>query len=171
MSGFSFPGTAPARNRLVGFGLVLVVLGWLVLVADLALAEAQLQGGSLVAVLSLKSDIASLAEMLVVTGLGLAILGGLREGFDALNRFFDAVLQRSAAPRPAPMPTPPEPEIGEELGPVRSAAERVATERVIPSPSAPGRNYRILPDGSIEVQTLLGTRVFANMDEARDFIR
>ena len=33
------------------------------------------------------------------------------------------------------------------------------------------RNYVILPDGSVEVDTLLGTRVFASLDEARDFIR
>lgn len=176
MSGFPFPGAAPARNRLVGCGLVLVVLGWLALVADLALADARLQGGGLVAVLSLKSDIATLAEMLVVTGLGLAVLGGLREGFDALNRFFEAVLQRSGGARPSAPPEPLDGEIGEEVVPVRSAperaaAERAATERVIPVPPAQERNYRILPDGSVEVDTLLGTRVFANMDEARDFIR
>ena len=171
MSGFTLPEAAPARNRLVGFGLILVVLGWLALVADLALADNQLQGGSLVAVLSLKSDIASLAEMLVVTGLGLAILGGLREGFDALNRFFDAVLRRSASPRPAPMPEPQDVVAAEEIGPARSWVEPAATDRVAPAPPAPARNYRILPDGSVEVETLLGTRVFANIDEARDFIR
>ena len=101
------PGGAPARNRLVGLGLVLVVSGWLALVADLVLADAQLQAGGLVATLALKNDIATLSEMLVVTGLGLAILGGLRDGFGALNRFFDAVLQRSTAARPVPMPDGP----------------------------------------------------------------
>ncbi len=176
MSGFPIPGVAPARNRLVGFGLVLVVLGWLALVADLVLADAQLQAGSLVAVLSLKGDIASLSEMLVVTGLGLSILGGLREGFGALNRFFDAVLQRSSSPRPTPMPEPPAADFDEEIAPARGGAERGAPDVAIPSapmsPMSPaGRNYQILPDGSVEVDTLLGTRVFASMDEARDFIR
>lgn len=163
------PGGAPARNRLVGLGLALVVLGWLALVADLALADAQLQPGGLVAMLALKNDVATLAEMLVVTGLGLAILGGLREGFGALNRFFDAVLQRSTATRPAPVPDVPPVALDEEVQPPRrAAAERAAPPAAAP---APGRNYQILPDGSVEVETLLGTRVFASMEEARDFIR
>ena len=171
MSGFPFPGAAPPRNRLVGFGLILVVLGWLALVADFALADAQLQPGNLVATLSVKGDIATLAEMLVLTGLGLSILGGLREGFGALNRFFDAVLQRSSSPRPSPMPEPPLDDLDDEIAPPRSAAERVAPANVMPPAPAVGRNYQILPDGSVEVETLLGTRVFASMDEARDFIR
>lgn len=171
MSAFPIPGAPPARNRLVGLGLVLVVLGWLALVADLLLADAQLQAGSLVAVLALKGDIATLAEMLVVTGLGLSILGGLREGFGALNRFFDAVLQRSASPRPPPMPEPPTAEFDAEVAPPRGGPERAASAVAVPPPPAPGRNYQILPDGSVEVETLLGTRVFASMDEARDFIR
>ena len=33
------------------------------------------------------------------------------------------------------------------------------------------RNYVILSDGSVEVETLLGTRIFATLDEARAFIR
>ncbi len=178
MSGFLIPGAPPARNRLVGFGLVLVVLGWLALVGDLVLADAQLQAGSLVAVLSLKSDIATLSEMLVVTGLGLSIVGGLREGFGALNRFFDAVLQRSASPRPTPMPEASAADFDdEEIAPARGGAERGAPAGAIPSAAIPmpmpagGRNYQILSDGSVEVDTLLGTRVFASMDEARDFIR
>jgi len=110
MSGFASPGGGRAsRNRLAGFGLALVVLGWVVLVADLTLSDSVLKEGSLVAVLSLKADIVTLAQTLVITGLGLAIVGALRDGFGALNRFFDAVLQRSSTPRPAPCRIRPRP--------------------------------------------------------------
>lgn len=167
MSGFSQAAGAPARNRLVGFGLALVILGWVILFAAMALSDAVLAAGSLVAVLSLKADALTLAQTLIGTGLGLSVLGGLREGFGALNRFFDAVLQRSAPPRPAPMPEPTFDELETITAPP-------AADRTGPAPmpsSSRERNYTILPDGSVEVETLLGTRVFASMDEARDFIR
>ena len=170
MSGFPSPGAAtPRRNRFVSFGLAMVVLGWLVLVADLVVSDTQLQAGSLVAVLALKADIATLAQSLVATGLGLAVLGGLREGFGALNRFFDAVLQRSVTQRPTPMPEPESMAVDDDIVVAPRGVDRIVPER--PAPSAQGRNYQILPDGSVEVETLLGTRVFASMDEARDFIR
>ncbi len=165
MSGFQTPGVAPRRNRFVAFGLAMVVLGWVVLVVDFLLGDAMLQAGRLVAVLSLKGDIATLAQLLVLTGLGLAILGGLRDGFGALNRFFDTVLQRSAGTRPPPMPDAYEEEM--DVVPVPHVHDRPATERH----PVTARNYTILPDGSVEVDTLLGTRIFASMEEARDFIR
>ncbi len=170
MSSFSPPGGSQPRHRLVGFGLALVILGWVVLLADLLLSDALLKAGSLVAVLSLKGDVATLAQTLVLTGLGLSLLGGLREGFGALSRFFDTVLQRSATPRPSAMPEDV-PDVGpERVVTVPHAAERMGGERAGPAP-ARDRNYSILPDGSVEVDTLLGTRIFASMEEARDFIR
>ncbi len=167
MSGFPSRRAGGAANRLVGFGLALVVLGWVVLVADLALSDAVLEAGSLVAVLSLKADIVTLAQTLVMTGFGLAIVGALREGFGALNRFFDAVLQRSSTPRPAPMPNPPTADV--QRGDLAAATQ--GGDRILSPEPHRDRNYLILPDGSIEVETLLGTRIFATMDEARDFIR
>lgn len=166
MSSFPSPNDGRPRGRLTIFGLGLVVVGWAILVADLTLGEAVLKAGSLVAVLSVKSDIVIFAQTLVLTGFGMALLGALRDGFGALNRFFDAVLQRAATPRPAPMPEPPPPE----------------DEIVVPSPYTDGRppappagkrekNYVIRPDGSVEVETLLGTRVFATIEEARGFMR
>ena len=40
-----------------------------------------------------------------------------------------------------------------------------------PRRPARGRNYSILPNGAVEVDTLLGTRVFASLDEAKDYIK
>ena len=138
-----------------------MILGWVLLLADLLLSDAVLKAGGLVAVLTLKADIATLAQTLVLTGLGLALLGGLREGFGALNRFFDAVIQRSAASRPSPMPV-----VADDIVIVPPAGERAPS--TVPHRD---RNYVILSDGSVEVDTLLGTRIFATMEEARDFIR
>ena len=161
MSDFLPPRGAGA-NRLKVFGFGLVIIGWVVLVADLTLSDSVLKAGSLVAVLALKADIVTLAQCLLFTGFGLAVLGALKDGFGALNRFFDAVLQRSSGARPTPMPTAPEPD---PVVTVPNGSDR--------SPQAPhrDRNYVILPDGSVEVETLLGTRIFATLDEARDFIR
>jgi hypothetical protein len=166
MSGFPPPAGGGAANRLLTFGSALVVLGWVVLVGDLTLSDAVLKAGSLVEVLSLKADIVTLAQTLVITGFGLAVVGALREGFGALNRFFDAVLQRSSTPRPAAMPDSRAPDVEHgDLATVTQGGDRIV-------PAAPhDRNYVVLPDGSVEVETLLGTRIFATMDEARDFIR
>ena len=160
MSDFLLSRGGTGVNRLKVFGFGLVILGWVILLADLTLSDSVLKAGSLVAVLALKADIVTLA----LTGFGLAVLGTLKDGFGALNRFFDAVLQRSSGPRPAPMPNAAE---ADDAIVVPNANDRS------PSPPAPHRdkNYVILPDGSVEVDTLLGTRIFATLDEARDFIR
>ena len=166
MSDFLPPRGGTGVNRLRGFGFGLVILGWVILLADLTLSDSVLKAGSLVAVLALKADIVTLAQCLLLTGFGLAVLGALKDGFGALNRFFDAVLQRSSGARPTPMPAAAEAEDtvvvtvpnGSDRSPGSAAQHR-------------DRNYVILPDGSVEVDTLLGTRIFATLDEARDFIR
>lgn len=164
MSDF-LPPRGAGVNRLKVFGFGLVILGWVILLGDLTLSDSVLKAGSLVAVLALKADIVTLAQCLLLTGFGLAVLGALKDGFGALNRFFDAVLQRSSGPRPTPMPAAAEAET--VVAAVPNGSDR--------SPSAAAqnrdRNYTILPDGSVEVDTLLGTRIFATLDEARDFIR
>ncbi len=164
MSDF-LPQRGAGLNHLKTFGFGLVILGWVILLADLTLSDSVLKAGSLVAVLALKADIVTLAQCLLLTGFGLAVLGALKDGFGALNRFFDAVLQRSSGARPTPMPVAAEPET--VVVTVPNGSDRS------PGPAAQQRerNYVILPDGSVEVETLLGTRIFATLDEARDFIR
>ena len=163
MSDF-LPPRGAGVNRLKVFGFGLVILGWVILLADLTLSDSILKAGSLVAVLALKADIVTLAQCLLLTGFGLAVLGALKDGFGALNRFFDAVLQRSSGPRPTPMPAAADTET--VVVTVPNGSDRS------PSPAQHrDRNYVILPDGSVEVDTLLGTRIFATLDEARDFIR
>lgn len=150
-------------DRFTRWGFAIVLLGWAVLLADMTISESVLRAGNLVAVISLRSDIVTLAQTAILSGFGLALFGALRSGFGALNRFFEAVLQRSSVPRPSPaveQPVPPSPSVASHT-----------IERMAPTGQIKDRNYVILPDGSVEVDTLLGTRVFASLDEARDFIR
>ena len=150
-------------DRFTWCGLSIVILGWVVLIADMTISESVLRAGNLVAVISLRSDIVTIAQTAILSGFGLALVGALRSGFGALNRFFEAVLQRSSAPRPAPAVEQPEPHVA------TTAPHTI--ERMAPTGQIKDRNYVVLPDGSVEVDTLLGTRVFASLDEARDFIR
>ena len=173
-------------DRFTWGGLSLVVIGWVVLLAALLISDATLKAGSLVAVMALRGDILTIAESAILSGFGLAIIGTLRSGFGAFTRFFDAVLQRSAAPKradpvhvdpmpvptpqddPPPPPRPSEPEVITIMpNPVADEPERPRTPRIKP---AKPKNYAILPDGSVEVETMFGTRVFATMEEAKDFI-
>lgn len=155
-------------DAMTWFGLAVAAIGWILLVLALVLSDAMLKAGSLVAVISLRADVVTVAQTAILSGFALAAIGSLRSGFGALNRFFEAVLHRSTtAPRPVPTAAPPLPD---PPGPVPMPQPII--ER--PAPAKPGRgkrsNYVILPDGSVEVETLLGTRVFATLDEARDFI-
>ena len=150
-------------DRFIWFGLAIVIAGWAVLLADMLISDTVLKAGTLVAVISLRSDIITIAQTAIMSGFGLGVVGALRSGFGALNRFFEAVLQRSSTPRPAPVVDAPEPQVAT---PMPQPVERMPQTGQIKD-----RNYVILPDGSVEVDTLLGTRVFASLDEARDFIR
>lgn len=179
------------RMAWAGFGIALI--GWVLLIFDLVASDAVLRTGNLVATLSLRNDVATVAQTVILSGFGLAVVGTLRAGFGAFTRFFDAVLQRSAAPREKgsttlePEPVVSEPDYAPEPAAPRAPEIITVTPTVMtpqrpttPRPAAPERpraaktkerNYIILADGSVEVETMFGTRVFANLDEARDFIR
>ena len=155
-------------DRFTAFGLAVALLGWLLLVADVALSPMLVQAGSLAAVAALRSDVFSIAETTIVSGFALAIIGVLRAGFGALHRFFDTVLERASAPRTSPAAAhPPQ---SYDVPPVELTPEPAPMDRPAPAP-ARAHNYVILANGAVEVETLLGTRVFASLDEARDFIR
>jgi hypothetical protein len=95
-------------------------------------------------------DIEVVSHDLILTGIGLAIIGSLQTGFGALTRFFEAVLRNTAEPSavitdPLPMP--------------ETARRRITEFGVV-----------VLDDGSVEVETILGTRRFASFAEAREFM-
>ncbi len=152
-------------------GLAIALLGWALLVAGLLASDATLRIGNLVETMAARADIVTIAQTAIGTGLGLAVIGTLRSGFGAFSRFFDAVLQRSTS-RPQPMPEPrrpmPEPREPEV---VVQAAERGTPPKPPPPLRSREKNYTVLSDGSVEVETMFGTRIFATLDEAREFIR
>lgn len=157
-------------DRMTITGLGVAALGWVVLAGDAALGMLPAANEPLLPALA-RSDIFTVAEATVLSGFALATLGTLRTGFGALSAFFDTVLARAGSPRPQP---PARRDAHERAGPEPAIEPAIepALEVVPPAHhSARPRNYSILPNGAVEVDTLLGTRVFASLDEARDYIR
>ena len=135
-----------ALNGLSRFGLLLLALGWALLIAGAFAAD--LQGDPIGALLARRIDLQQVGEMAIVTGLGLALLGALRSGFGSLNRFFRIMEQGIETHRPP-------------------ASEAEAIENGL----IRDRGYVLFADGTVEVETLLGPRRFASLDEAQEFIR
>ena len=140
-----------AIGRLSAIGLTLAGIGWALLLGEAAVADI-LPVGAGHALSSREptfhADLCDIAKCIIASGFALAIVGALQTGFGALNRFFEAVLMRSA----------------QRQGPPVAMRE----EPTAPPPAE--RPYRKMPDGSVEVDTILGTRRFSSVAEARAFI-
>ena len=139
-------------GRVTWIGLVLSAIGWALLLGETALAD--LPGLKVARNLppTFHADLLDIAKCIIASGFGLAIVGALQTGFGALNRFFEAVLMRSNM----------------RNGPSETTSP--AADRAKSASHSDRRPYRLLPDGSVEVETILGTRRFNTMAEARDFI-
>lgn len=138
-------------GRLTWTGLGVAVLGWTTYLGATVLSE--LIAASTKHPLPMAhGDLVDLAKSVIASGFALAIIGALHSGFGTLNRFFAAVLSRS----------------------MRKDTESVVSapiERTAPTVAPISRRpYRTFADGSVEVDTIVGTRLFKNMNEARDFI-
>lgn len=149
-------GAAPAGGRdgmaigrLGGIGLVLAGIGWALLLGEATVADMVPAGHAPARAPTFHADLCAIAGWIIASGFALAIIGALQTGFGALDRFFEAVLMRSAQRQGAP--------VAMREGPVAEA----------PMPERP---YRKMPDGSVEVDTILGTRRFSSVAEARAFI-
>ena len=129
---------------------MIVALGWTFLFSAPQLTEllSNLTGRS---VLSLNGS--SIALCTILSGFGIAILGALHTGFGALNKFFDSVLERTANLRSSPMAQ-------------RSAQQRKIVERGW----VKDRAYVLFMDGSVEVETMLGRRIFPSLQDAQEFL-
>ncbi len=136
---------ALALGRLTWIGLVVAALGWALMIGEATMADVVIRGPRAP---TLHGDLVVVAQCLIVSGFGLAIIGALQSGFGTLNRFFEAVLSRST----------------------QRASGAPASVPVAPAPARERRPYRTLADGSVEVETIVGTRRFATMREAADFI-
>jgi hypothetical protein len=136
-------------GRLSWIGLTIAGIGWIILLGEATVVDILPIKATRPVSPTFHADLCDIAKCLIASGFGLAVVGALQTGFGALNRFFEAVLMRSSQ-----RAAPPAPTVVREAPPVPPAE----------------RTYRRLPDGSVEVETILGTRRFKTMAEARDFI-
>ena len=143
-------------GRVTWVGLTLAVIGWAMMLGETAIADFMTIQNPRVLPPTFHNDFVDVAKTLIFSGFGLALVGSLQTGFGALNRFFEAVLVRSGQKSQALAAAP--------------AADAYKREAVEEPPPRTGRPYRTFPDGSVEVETIVGSRRFRSMDEARDFI-
>jgi hypothetical protein len=144
-------------DKLTLTGFMIVVLGWTLLFSPAPITDVLvhlsgrwLEGRGL--------SVPAFAQCIILSGFGMAILGALQTGFGALNKFFEAVLQRSGH------------------GPAQPAARTIAPERsahprkILERGWVKNRAYVLFIDGSVEVETMLGRRLFLSLQDAQEFI-
>ncbi len=150
-------GNTMRIGRVTWLGLTMAVIGWAMLLGEVAMADFVNVQDPLVLPPTFHDDFMEIGKTLIFSGFGLALIGALQTGFGALNRFFEAVLVRSGQKTQASA--------------LSSPAESFRRENVVEAtPRAVGRPYKTFADGSVEVETIVGSRRFRSMMEARDFI-
>jgi hypothetical protein len=146
-----------ASSKLTSLGLALAALGWVLLLfgGQISHVASGLMGRNFP--LALDPGRTDVAQSLIFSGFGFAILGTLRAGLQTLRLFFEAVLQRSAAAKAQPAPPPP-------------TVEPIDPSLVVERGWIRDRPYARFGDGSVEIETLLGVRRFASFADAEDFV-
>lgn len=139
-------------DRTTWIGLIIAAFGWTLVVSAPQLADLW-AGGSGEPAAGASLDVARIAQCTILSGFGIAILGALQTGFGVLKKSLDAGLAQS--PRPAAKP------LGQPAARSRKIAERGWVKN---------RAYVLFNDGSVEVETMLGRRLFASLQEAQEFI-
>lgn len=139
-------------DRLTWIGFMIVAMGWALLfsasqVTDLLLSVSgrPASGGPV--------NIPSIALCIILSGFGIAILGALQTGFGALHKFFASVVERTSQPR------------------TNAIAHRPPQQRkIVERGWVKDRAYVLFLDGSVEIETMLGRRLFPSLEEAQEFI-
>lgn len=172
-------------DRLTWIGFMIVAGGWVLVLAAPQLndAAAHFSGRPLEAAPSINA--AAIAQCAILSGFGVGIIGALQTGFGALDRFFAAVLARSGQARAqtaAPSPAYPVAQSTASAAPYRAAQSAAPAAKAIAGrqPAPPrkilergwvkDRAYVLFVDGSVEVETMLGRRIFPSLQEAQEFI-
>ena len=154
------------HSRFTRFGLLLSAAAWLALLVGI-IAPAT---GFWPRYNDVASGLVTLGQSALASGLAIALLGGLRDGFAALDRFFAAVLARSV---------PPAKSVQQKAVVEPPQAANAARKRpALPPHSAPKieegfigtRAFVLYADGVVEAETMLGHRRFESMAVARAFI-
>ena len=139
-------------DKLTWVGFMIVALGWALLFSTPQLVEilASFTGHSMSASYL---NMPTVALCTVLSGFGVAILGALQTGFGALNKFFVSVLDRTAKPGANAFASRPE-----------------QPRRIIERGWLKDRAYLLFMDGSVEIETMLGKRLFPSLQDAQEFI-
>jgi hypothetical protein len=137
-----------AGSLLTALGAAGACLSWLALLW-IVFAEQPIGADAAVA----RHHLVTIAQCGLLTSLALLLVGALRRGFSALDRFFASILERTATPRAVAVAPVKAPETG-----------------VVDAGKVGGRPYRRFANGSVQVDTLLGQRLFASMEDARAFV-
>jgi len=139
-------------DKLTWVDFMIVALGWALLFSSPQLTEllASFTGRSMNAGYI---NMPTIALCMILTGFGVAILGALQTGFGALNNFFDSVLERTA-------------KSGTNVRVNRPEQPRIIIERGW----LKDRAYILFMDGSVEIETMLGRRLFPSLQDAQEFI-
>ncbi len=82
-------------GRVTWLGLTAAVIGWAMLLGEVAMADFVNVQDPPVLPPTFHDDFMEIGKTLIFSGFGLALVGALQTGFGALNRFFEAVLVRS----------------------------------------------------------------------------
>ena len=139
-------------DRTTWVGLMIAAFGW-----TLALSTPQLAdywtGITSRAADANSLDLGRIAQCTILSGFGIAILGALQTGFGLLKRSLEAGL--------APGSRPPAKPLDQSTTRPRKIAERGWVKN---------RAYVLFNDGSVEVETMLGRRLFASLRDAQEFI-
>jgi hypothetical protein len=139
-------------DRLTWVGFIVIALGWVLLFSAPELAElvASITGRSMNAGYV---NMPTIALGTIFSGFGIAILGALQTGFGTLNKFFDSVLERTAKTSPAALASRPE-----------------QSRKIVERGWLKDRAYVLFMDGSVEIETMLGRRLFPSLQDAQEFI-
>ncbi len=139
-------------DKMTWIGLMIVALGWSLQLSSPQLADflASVTGraGGTAAF-----DAAGIAQCTLLSGFGIAILGALQTGFGATRCLLEATLTRTAPP--------PTKVVGTGSARPRKIAERGWVK---------DRAYVLFVDGSVEVETMLGRRLFSSLQDAQEFL-
>jgi hypothetical protein len=148
-------------DRFTWTGLMAVAFGWALLFSSAELSEfiARTIGGASIG--SSPANMVGIAQCTIVSGFGIAILGVLRNGFGVVIRSLDPEIARMQGIQ-SPWRSEPQPS-----APMQHAGRR---GKIAERGWVKDRAYVLFVDGTVEVETLLGLRRFASLQDAQDFI-
>jgi prepilin-type processing-associated H-X9-DG protein len=172
-------------DRLTWIGFMIVAAGWALLLSAPALNEAAAHLSGRAPEAAPLVNVPAIAQSAILSGFGVSIIGALQTGFGVLDRFFAAVLARSGQARAQTSPSSaaypaaqsPAPAANYRAAPPAAPAARAIARQQPAQPRkilergwVKDRAYVLFVDGSVEVETMLGRRIFPSLQEAQEFI-